>query len=107
LIAQSLPAYIQMVYCDYKPFSQPRKWTLHELHEISVQYAKSHYLESTFSRDKMAKDFRKEFKEYYNRNGNGRYYLFPDENRLYQQLSIKRPELMFIDEEDNQIIEEI
>ena len=108
LIAQSLPAYIQMVYCDYKPFSQPRKWSLHELHEISVQYAKSHYLESTFSRDKMAKDFKKEFKEYSNHGRTGNYYLFPDEEKLYTYLKNKRPELMFVyDEDDNEIIEEV
>ena len=107
LIAQSLPAYIQMVYCDYKPFSQPRKWTLHELHEIAIHYAKSHYLESTFSREKMSKDFKKEFKEYYNRNATGRYYLFPDEIRLYNQLSVKRPELMFVDEDEDNIIQNI
>ena len=55
----------------------------------------------------MSKDFKKEFKEYYNRNATGRYYLFPDEIRLYNQLSVKRPELMFVDEDEDNIIQNI
>jgi hypothetical protein len=108
LIAQSLPAYIQMVYRDYKAFSQPRKWTLHELYEIAVHYGKTHYLESTFSTDKMAKDFKKEFKQFRHHGRTGNYYLFSDEEQLYTYLKTKRPELMFIyDEDENQVIEEI
>jgi len=101
LIAQCLPAYIQMVYCEFRNFSTiPRQWYIDELFERAIVYAKSHYLESTFSRDKMCKDLKTEFSEHFKHGKKGNYYLFPDVEKFYKYLKLKRPELMFVDEND-------
>jgi len=103
LIAQSLPAYIQMIYRTPERFApndpdlpeQFRKFSTNDLYDMAVYYAKQHGLQWTFSRDKMVKDFKKEFEQYYKRDNNGnRYYKFPKLNQFLSQLTATRPELI-------------
>ena len=93
LIAQSTPAYIQMIY------SQPHKfvnneWRVSDLYEVSINYAKSHYLESTFSKEKMCRDIKADFEVYFKRGKHYNYYQFPEENEFIEHLKKTRKELL-------------
>ena len=97
LIGKSLPAYIQMIYRTPEKFSNGlfNKYTTNELYDMSVYFAKQHGLAWTFTTEKMSKDFKKEFGQYYTRNNEGqRYYKFPELSKFTTQLSQFRPELM-------------
>jgi hypothetical protein len=102
LIAQSLPAYIQMIYRVPERFApndpdlpeQERKFSTNDIYDMAVYYAKQHGLQWTFSRDKMNKDFKKEFEQYYKRTETERYYLFPNLSIFIIKLTATRPELI-------------
>ena len=49
----------------------------------------------------MCKDLKTEFSEHFKHGKKGNYYLFPDVEKFYKYLKLKRPELMFVDENDN------
>jgi hypothetical protein len=99
LIQNSLPSYIQMIYKQPRYYEKMSLRTS-ELYEQAISYAKSHYMEQTFSSDRMSKDFKKEFGEYFVRGRTHNYYEFPEENIFIKQLCKKRSSLvMDMDEE--------
>ena len=86
-----------MIYRTPEKFSNGlfNKYTTNELYDMSVYFAKQHGLAWTFTTEKMSKDFKKEFGQYYTRNNEGqRYYKFPELSKFTTQLSQFRPELM-------------
>lgn len=86
-----------MIYRTPERFSSGllNKYTTNDLYDMAVYYAKQHGLQWTFSRDKMMKEFKKEFEQYYTRNREGqRYYLFPELSKFTKQLTVTRPELI-------------
>jgi hypothetical protein len=100
LIQNSLPAYIQMIYKQPR-YYEKMSFRTSELYEQAITYAKSHYMEQTFSSDRMSKDFKKEFGEYFVRGRTHNYYEFPEENIFIKQLCKKRSSLvMDMDEEE-------
>jgi len=93
LIALSAPAYIQMIYTQPFKFAG-NEWRSSDLYEVAITYAKGHFLESTFSKDKMARDLKNEFEPFFTRNSINRFYKFPDEKQFIEYLKSKRPELL-------------
>ena len=103
LIAQSLPAYIQMIYKNYESYAydnskykpeESNSYRITDLYNDSVTYAKQNGLEWSFTPDKMSKDFKKEFEKWFQKGRTCNYYLFPSEDELLKELKIMRPELI-------------
>jgi hypothetical protein len=93
LIMQTLPAYIQMVYKEYEYFANC-KYSLKEISEKAKQYGKNNHLSLLFTDEKIAKEFKKEFIEFFKKGKTGNYYEFPDKNTLFKKLSLKKPEML-------------
>jgi len=98
LIAQSLPAYIQMIYRQPHNFAE-HQYRINDLYECAIDYAKRHGLAWTFTADKMAKDFKTEFSKFSRKTKECNKYCFPTEHELKMFLNQKRPELV-LDELD-------
>jgi hypothetical protein len=99
LINFSAPAYIQMIYRDPSAYVG-KIFKSNELYAKAVTYAQTHRMESTFSPDKMSKDFKKEFAPYFKHNVGYRFFLKTDmssEDQLKNfmlHLKTHRPELL-------------
>ena len=102
LIAQSLPSYIQMIYKNYTAYAydpdkydlENNKYRITELYNDSVAYAKQNGLEWSFTPDKMSKEFKKEFEQWFKKGRTYNYYEFPPEDKLVEKLKAMRPELI-------------
>jgi hypothetical protein len=93
LIAQSLPAYTQMIYRQPHNFSE-NSYRINDLYECAIDYAKRHGLAWTFTADKMAKDFKIEFGKFSKKTRESNKYTFPLEHELINYLREKRPQLV-------------
>ena len=89
----SIPSYIQMVYYGINKFADMR-YTIDDIIESAIKYAKDNNLEWTFSKDKCAKDFKKEFESYFKKLKTHNEYKFPPRIELLEFLKSKRPELL-------------
>ena len=93
LIAQSQPAYIQMIYRQPHNYAE-NSYRTSDLYECAIDYAKRHGLEWTFTADKMTKDFKIEFGEFFKKTKECNKYVFPLEHKLVNFLKEKRPQLV-------------
>jgi hypothetical protein len=103
LIAQSLPAYIQMIYKNYELYAYDKNkykpdesnlYRITDLYNHSVTYAKQNGLEWSFTPDKMSKDFKKEFEKWFKKGRTYNHYQFPSEDEFLKELKEMRPELI-------------
>ncbi len=92
LIEQSLPAYIQMMYRNTSKFYD-RDFTTADLLEASIDYAKKHNMESTFSPKKFQDDFKKTFGKFHKKSGMFRGYRFPSNTIFDDFLRQQHPDL--------------
>lgn len=92
LIEQSLPAYIQMVYRNPARFYD-REWSTADLLEASIEYAKKHMMESTFSPKKFQNDFKETFGKFHKKSGAFRGYRFPSNIIFDEFLKSSHPDL--------------
>jgi len=113
LKANSLPAYIQMIYRQPNKF-YGEEMTISVLYDIAINYAKQHGLEWTFSAEKMSRDFKTEFQSFFRKRKDANKYIFPRQSELIEWLEQKRPQIVMEelpseeDEEDiNDRIEEL
>ena len=113
LKANSLPAYIQMIYRQPNKFYN-EEMTISTLYDIAINYAKQHGLEWTFSAEKMSRDFKAEFQAFFRKRKDANKYVFPKQSELIEWLESKRPQIVMEelpseeDEEDiNDRIEEL
>ena len=94
-INHNMPAYLKMVYDEYEIFAG-EKWTAFEIKNKFLDYAKRTHKTNNFSADKVSKDFKKEFEQYYKRDSKGRYFEFPEVETFAKELDAKRSGLVFI-----------
>lgn len=93
IINSSLPAYIKMIYTCYQNYAN-RKVRLSEIQHDAIEYGKKNYIDIHFTAQKLAKDFKIEFNEYFTKGREYNYYEFPDTEILLKALKKKRPDLI-------------
>jgi len=93
IINSSLPAYIKMIYTCYQNYAN-RKVRLSEIQHDAIEYGKKNYIDIHFTAQKLAKDFKIEFNEYFTKGREYNYYEFPDIEILLKALKKKRPDLI-------------
>lgn len=95
-INHNLPSYIKMVYDEYEIFAS-NSWNSIQIKSMFEDYAKRKHMSTNFSPEKITRDFKKEFGEYYTKDNKGnRIYKFPENNILVEELNKKRSGLIFI-----------
>lgn len=108
LITNSLPAYIKIIYDNVQHYAD-KEMPIPALFKRSQQYAKENALQWTFSQDKFAKDFKKEFNEFHRKTRIQNVYKFPPLTEFIKILISKRPGLMkpyILDDEAELLTEE-
>jgi hypothetical protein len=97
LKSYSLPAYIKMIYTNYKNYcsdNEQIKVKAQRVFNDAIEYAKSNNMSQQFTAMKLSKDFKKEFGEFYVDGKTDRYYSFPNREQFLGWLRNKRPELI-------------
>jgi L-amino acid N-acyltransferase YncA len=71
------------------------KMRITSIYKKAVEYAKQNNLQWSFTKQKMAKDIKKELpEEYFKRTNIYNYYDFPDEEKFVEYLKTQRPQLL-------------
>jgi hypothetical protein len=82
-----------MIYRQAHNFAE-NQYRINDLYECAIDYAKRHGLEWTFTADKMTKDFKIEFGQFFKKTKECNKYIFPTEHQLINFLKEKRPQLI-------------
>ncbi len=86
LLNENKEAYIQFLYkLDALEFVG-NEYTINELHDKCIKYAKEHYLSSSFTLQKFSKIIKSIFEEFYKRTTKNRLYIFNDINKFNKAL---------------------
>lgn len=86
LLNENKPAYIQFLYKLNAFEFVGNEYTINELNEKCLKYAKEHYISTSFSLQKFSKSIKPIIEQFYKRTTKKRVYIFDDINKFNKAL---------------------